>query len=81
MAMLSSFCATTLNANLTQNNAAGVSTPKLEFNQFGGNSGGPIIRDKMFFWLGYEGLRRIVMNQGFVSVDEAVGCRAPDYAA
>jgi dihydroorotate dehydrogenase len=28
-----------------------------------------------------EGLRRIVMNQGFVSLDEAVGCRAADYAA
>jgi hypothetical protein len=49
-----------LNANQTQNNAAGVPIPKLEFNQFGANSGGPIVKDKMFFWVGYEGLRRIV---------------------
>ncbi len=27
-----------------------------------------------------EGLRRIVSGQGFVSLDEAVGCRAADYA-
>ena len=48
------------NANQTQNNAANVPIPKLEFNQFGANSGGPILKDKMFFWTGYEGLRRIV---------------------
>jgi dihydroorotate dehydrogenase len=27
-----------------------------------------------------EGLRRIISREGFVSLDEAVGCRAPDYA-
>jgi len=33
--------------------------PTSNRNQFGGNFGGPIIRDKMFFFLDYEGLRAI----------------------
>jgi hypothetical protein len=33
--------------------------PTSNRNQFGGNLGGPILRDKMFFFLDYEGLRAI----------------------
>ncbi len=33
--------------------------PTSNRNQFGGNFGGPIVRDKMFFFLDYEGLRAI----------------------
>ena len=33
--------------------------PPYHRNQFGGNFGGPIIRDKVFFFLDYEGLRAI----------------------
>ena len=33
--------------------------PTSNRNQFGGNFGGPILRDKMFFFLDYEGLRAI----------------------
>jgi len=33
--------------------------PTSNRNQFGGNVGGPIVRDKMFFFLDYEGLRAI----------------------
>jgi hypothetical protein len=33
--------------------------PTTNRNQFGGNIGGPIIRDKFFFFLDYEGLRSI----------------------
>jgi hypothetical protein len=33
--------------------------PTTNRNQFGGNIGGPIIRDKLFFFLDYEGLRSI----------------------
>lgn len=33
--------------------------PTTNRNQFGGNLGGPILRDKLFFFLDYEGLRAI----------------------
>jgi hypothetical protein len=33
------------------------SVPKLRFNQFGGTVGGPVRRDRTFFFLSYEGLR------------------------
>jgi len=47
-----------LNANTIQGNAAGLPRAPLRFNQFGANSGGPIVRDRMFFWAGYEAARR-----------------------
>lgn len=34
-----------------------VPKPALTYNQFGGNIGGPIIRDKLFFFFDYAGLR------------------------
>ena len=47
-----------MNANTIQGNAAGLPRPPLRFNQFGGNTGAPIVKNKMFFWAGYEGVRR-----------------------
>jgi hypothetical protein len=48
----------TLNANTIQGNAAGLPRAPQRFNQFGGNAGGPLVRNKMFFWGGFEGVRR-----------------------
>ncbi len=45
------------NANEFFNNSAGVEVPKLIRNQFGGSVGGPIKKDKTFFYFGYEQLR------------------------
>jgi hypothetical protein len=39
----------------------GTSTP-LRLNQFGGNLGGPIKKDKVFFFTNYEGVRQTITN-------------------
>src|SRR5580658_1218770 len=46
-----------LAANNWFNNQAGVPLPDLNQNQFGGSVGGPIQKDKLFFYFNYEGLR------------------------
>lgn len=48
---------TVTTANDFFNNAAGVERPQLLRNIFGGSVGGPIKRDKAFFFFTYEGLR------------------------
>jgi Carboxypeptidase regulatory-like domain len=44
-------------ANDFFNNEAGVPTPALTRNQFGGAIGGPVKKDKLFFFFNYEGRR------------------------
>lgn len=44
-------------ANSFFNNRAGVRRPQLTRNQFGGSIGGPIMKDKLFFFFDYEGRR------------------------
>jgi hypothetical protein len=46
-----------LNANDFFQNAAGNPRPPFTQNQFGGNAGGPIFKDKLFFFGSYEGFR------------------------
>ncbi len=47
-----------LAANSFFNNKSGVPKPLLKQNQFGGSVGGPILKDKLFFFGYYEGFRR-----------------------
>ena len=47
-----------LGANNFFSNRAGRDKPSLRYNQFGGTVGGPIIKDRTFFFFGYEGLQR-----------------------
>ena len=43
--------------NFFDNVSAGIPKSKLRLNQFGGSIGGPIIKDKLFFFASYEGYR------------------------
>ncbi len=45
--------------------------PPLHRNQFGGNVGGPLMRDKAFFFVDYEGLRQNRSQLAFSSVPTA----------
>ncbi|HYW42199.1 MAG TPA: carboxypeptidase regulatory-like domain-containing protein [Bryobacteraceae bacterium] len=47
-----------LNANNWGNNWNGVPRGPLRWNQFGGTLGGRIFKDKLFFFIDYQGLRR-----------------------
>ena len=49
---------TALNANDFFRNSAGQSRPILRQNQFGGTFGGPILKNKLFFFLSYQGTRQ-----------------------
>ena len=46
-----------LNANEFFANRAGRTRPTLAYNQFGGTIGGPVKRDRIFFFFNYEGFR------------------------
>jgi Carboxypeptidase regulatory-like domain/TonB dependent receptor len=58
-----------MDANDWFNNANGVKIPALKRNNFGGTFGGPIRKDKTFFFVDYEGLRASTgTNSGAMSV-------------
>jgi hypothetical protein len=58
-----------LNANSWSNNFLGGARPALRWNEFGGTLGGPIVKDKLFFFVDYQGQRYDTPTSvGFLSV-------------
>jgi outer membrane receptor protein involved in Fe transport len=51
-----------LNANSWDNNALGRPKRNYHYNQFGGGLGGPIVRDRLFFFFSYDGQRNTTPN-------------------
>jgi hypothetical protein len=52
----------------------------LRFNQFGGNLGGPVRQDKLFYFLGYEGQRRAespLYSSFILHCIDTAGCLGP----
>ena len=68
-----------LDANNFFNNRAGRPKPDFSQHQFGGTLGGPIIRDKTFFFVDYQGMR-IKQGQTYLSTVPSERMRAGDFS-
>lgn len=63
-------------ANDWFNNQAGVGLPFLNQNQYGGGIAGPIRKDKLFYFVNYEGLRahqQVAVNETVLTADARQG--------
>jgi hypothetical protein len=60
-----------LNANNYFNDAQGIPTPPYHWNDFGGTIGGPILKDKLFFFFDYDGGRQITPTVKALAVPTA----------
>ncbi len=54
-----------LNANTFINKSRGIPRQPYHYNQFGGTLGGPIVKDKLFFFASYDGQRNLNPNPVF----------------
>lgn len=62
-----------LNANSWENNRARLPKRAYHFNQFGGNFGGPVIKNRLFFFFDYDGQRNTTPNSVFLTVPPPAG--------
>lgn len=68
-----------LDSNLWLNNRSGQPKPAFRFNQFGASVGGPIRKDRTFFFGNYEGIRRTTGRAFLFSVPTELQ-RAGDFS-
>ncbi len=66
-------------ANNFFNNRAGRGKPEFKQNQFGGTIGGPVFKDKTFFFSDYQGHRES-LGQTFLSTVPSMAMRAGDFS-
>jgi len=66
-------------ANNFFNNRAGRGKPEFKQNQFGGTLGGPVFKDKTFFFGDYQGHRES-LGQTFLSTVPSMAMRAGDFS-
>jgi outer membrane receptor protein involved in Fe transport len=57
-----------MNANTWINNSRGIPLQPFHVNQFGGTVGGPVVKNKDFFFFNYDGQRRHLPNPVFLGV-------------
>ncbi len=62
---------TDLNANSFFNNRNGVPTSNYHYNDFGGTVGGPILKNRLFYFFDYDGSRQITPTSGTYGVPSA----------
>ena len=68
-----------LDANNFFNNRAGRAKPDYKQHQFGATLGGPIVKDKTFFFIDYQGLR-ITQGQSYLSTVPTLAMRGGDFS-
>src|ERR1700682_4527226 len=57
-----------MNANSWENNRNNRPKPPYHFNQFGGNIGGPVVKNKLFFFFDYDGQRNTSPDTVFLQI-------------
>jgi hypothetical protein len=70
-----------LNANSWSNNWSGAARPKVRWNMFGATAGGPIKRDKLFFFVDYQGQRLNFPNSSGTTTLFTAAERQGDFSA
>src|SRR5438552_1815654 len=66
-----------MNANTWINNSRGIPLQPFHVNQFGGTIGGPVVKDKDFFFFNYDGQRRHLPNPVFLGTPVPAALRIP----
>ncbi len=64
-----------LNANTFINNSRGIARQPYDFDQFGGTVGGPVVKNKLFYFVSYDGQRNLQPVAPLPALNIAAGSR------